>query len=354
MLTQVDMARCSHAGDRLTSYEIHFIQRHMGHHHHHHHGHDEHHHHHHAHDPGEGSRRALLWSLGLNGILLVIEVVVGWWSGSLALLSDAAHMLSDVGALALAFVAAQLAARPATPGATYGFVRAEVLGAFLNAVALVVACVFIFEEAVERLLSEPPPFAAGPVLAVGAVGLAVNLGSAWFLWRSDRYNINIRAALAHMLADALGSLGAMVAAVLVMTTGWLQADAVVSIFIGVLVLWSTWAILRDSTRVLMDFAPVGLDQRVVADALRSVPHVVEVHDIHVRTLRTGRATVTAHLVTDGAAPMFEVLGRAEGVLRERLHVHHSTLQFDEPASAERCPQRECTPFAKVAPHGHSH
>jgi cobalt-zinc-cadmium efflux system protein len=322
----------------------------MGHHHHHH-GHD---HDHHAHDPGAGSRRALLWSLGLNGVLLVVEVIVGWWSGSLALLSDAAHMLSDVGALALAFVAARLAMRPATPGATYGFVRAEVLGAFLNAVALVVACVFIFKEAIERLLSEPPPFAAVPVLVVGGIGLAVNLGSAWFLWRSDRYNLNIRAALMHMIADALGSLGAMVAAAIVLATGWLQADAVVSIFIGVLVLWSTWAILRDSTRVLMDFAPAGLDTGVVAEALRSVPHVVEVHDIHVRTLRTGRATVTAHLVTDGGASMFEVLGLAEAVLRERLHVHHSTLQFDEPGTAERCPQRDCTPFAPVAQHGHSH
>ncbi len=325
----------------------------MGHHHHHH-RHDDHGEHaHHAHDPGKSSRRALLWSLGLNGVLLVVEVVVGFWSGSLALLSDAAHMLSDVGALALAFVAAHLSARPATPGASYGFVRAEVLGAFLNAVALVVACVFIFKEAIERLLSAPPPFAAGLVLAVGGVGLAVNLGSAWFLWRTDRDNINIRAALAHMLADALGSLGAMVAAAIVMLTGWLQADAVISIFIGVLVLWSTWAILRDSTRVLMDFAPAGLDTHVVADALRSVPHVVEVHDIHVRTLRTGHATVTAHLVTDGGAPMFEVLGLAEAVLRERLHVHHSTLQFDEPANAARCPQRGCTPFATVAGHGHS-
>jgi cobalt-zinc-cadmium efflux system protein len=313
-------------------------------------------HDHHHHPPGreDASRRALLVSLALNGVFFLVEAVVGWWSGSLALLSDAAHMLSDVGALGLALFAAHLATRPATPGATYGFVRAEVLGAFVNAVALVVASIFIFKEAVARLVEGPPAFDALPVLVVGGLGVAINLGSAWFLWRSDRHNLNIRAALAHMLADALGALGAVVAALFMLALGWRMADPVVSIFIGLLVLWSTWAILRDSTRVLMDFAPPGLDQEVIAAALGEVPGVAEVHDIHVRTLRTGRSTVTAHLVAAAGVEAFAVLQRAERVLRERLHVHHSTLQLDEPGTAEHCPQRDCTLLSEMPRHDPDH
>lgn len=306
---------------------------------------------HHHHDHGATPRRALLGSLILNSVFLVVEAVAGWWTGSLALLSDAAHMLGDVGALLIALVAAHLALRPATAGATFGFVRAEVVGAFINAVTLVVACVFIFREAIERLVSDPPPIDALPVLVVGGLGLAVNLGSAWFLWRSDRYNLNIRAALTHMMADALGSVGAMLAATLVLAFGWRAADPVVSLFIGLLVLWSTWHLLRDSTRVLMDFAPPGLDQDVVAAALRSVPGVVEVHDLHVRALRSGHSAVTAHLVPAPDAAVFDVLRAAEAVLREELHVHHSTLQLDEPTDAAGCPQRACTALNELRSHG---
>ena len=145
-------------------------------------------------DPGSASRRALLGSLILNGAFLFLEAGVGWWTGSLALLSDAAHMVSDVAALALALWVAHLARRPATPRATYGLARAEVLGAFVNAVALVVACVFIFKEAIERLYAGPPAIPGLPILVIGVAGLAINLGSAWFLWRAGSGNLNVRAA----------------------------------------------------------------------------------------------------------------------------------------------------------------
>jgi len=307
----------------------------------------------HPHGPNEhrpSSQRALLVSLVLNGVFLFIEAGVGWLVGSLALLSDAAHMVSDVGALALALVAARLAQTPPTSARTFGLVRAEVLGAFVNAVALVVACVFIFNEAAHRLLGSPPPVGGWPILVVGAAGLAINLASAWFLWRSGHDNLNIRGALAHMLADALGSLGAMLAAVGIIWFGWRSADAVVSVFIGLLVLWGTWGILRDSTAVLLDFAPRGLGQDVVRSALEGVEGVAGVHELHVRTVGSGQVTVTAHLVPAETASPYEVLRRAEVALRDELGVQHSTLQV-EPGDGEPCGQL-CCPFLAKASHEH--
>lgn len=314
-----------------------------GHDHGHDHPHDHDHGHEHPHAPrprGESSRRALLAALILNGAFLVIEAGVGFWTGSLVLLSDAAHMVSDVAALILALVAAYLVLRPPTPKRTFGLLRAEVLGAFVNAVILVVACVGIFKEATERLLGGPPPVPGLPVILVAAAGLAINLGSAWFLWRSASNDMNVRGALVHMLADALGSLGALVAGVAMTFFGWTAADAVVSLLIGAMVLWGAWGILRDSTRVLLDFAPPGLGQDVLLRALERVEGIASVHDVHVWSLGGGQTTVTAHIVACEGATPYDVLRRAEEVLRAELNVSHSTLQIDPATGA--CAQVECT------------
>ncbi len=307
-----------------------------------HHGHGGGHDHHHGDVHSEAGRRALKWSLVLNGGFLLIEAGVGWWTGSLALLSDAGHMVGDVSALLLAYVVAGLAMRPSTPTRTFGLTRAEALGAFVNGLALLAVVAFIVVEAIERMVSGPPAVPGLPVLVVGAVGLAINLGSAWALWRSASGDINVQGALAHMLADALGSLGAMIAAGLILLFGWHWADPVVSLLVAALVLWGAARVVLSATRVLLDFAPADMDAERVEAALVAVDGVAAVHDIHVWGQAGARVMVTAHLVPAAEAAPFDVLQRAEATLRTALGVAHSTLQI-EPRSG--CPQPAC-PFAE--------
>lgn len=315
----------------------------------------------HAHAPsppagssGERVRRALRWSLLLNGVFLFVEAGVGFWSGSLALLSDAAHMVSDVSALALALVVAEIARRPASRGRTFGLVRAEVLGAFVNALLLGGACVLLASQAISRLFSGATEFQAQPVLIVGILGLLINLGSAWMLARSDRDNLNVRGALAHMLADALGSVGAILAAVLASVFDMHAADPILSLLICLLILFGTWSVLRDSTRVLLDFVPADLPQERVETALRDIPGVQTIHELHLWS--TGSRTIlTAHLVPELGVDTSALLATAEHVLRGDLGIHHTTIQID-PAGADLCEQQAC-PLLQEAPltaHHHHH
>lgn len=303
--------------------------------------------------PAARIRRALRWSLLLNGLFLVVEAIVGFWTGSLALLSDAAHMVSDVAALALALVVAELARRPASRGRTFGLVRAEVLGAFANALLLGGTCILLVNKAVLRLWTGQAEFHAEPVLVVGVLGLAINLGSAWALHRSDRHNLGVRGALAHMLADALGSLGAIVAAALAAGFGLHLADPVISLLICALILTSTWSVLRDSTRVLLDFAPADVPQERVEAALHGLAGVHAVHELHLWS--TGSRTIlTAHLVPRPGVDPADLLIRAEHQLRDHLGIHHTTIQVDPPAAD--CPQAVCPLFTDAAPThpGHHH
>lgn len=286
--------------------------------------------------------RALLAALVLNSGFLVLEAVVGLITGSLALLSDAAHMVSDVGALLLALVAAQLARAAATPHRSFGWARAETLGAFVNGMALLVACGFIFKEAIARLVAGPPLIDPLPVLLVGCAGLAINLGSAFFLHRAGGRNLNVRAALVHMLADALGSVGAILSALLV-AWGWPAADPVVSLLIGVLVLWATWGLLRESMRILLQFAPAGLSGADIERELRQLPGLADVHDLHVWSLSSEQSILSAHLVIARDAAPDAVRRDAAEVLAERFGITHSTLQveLDGACTSPGCPLGEC-------------
>src|SRR5918996_2367310 len=241
----------------------------------------------------------------------------------LALLADAAHMLSDAGGLALALVAVAIARRPPTPERSFGFRRAEILAALANGVALVAIAIWVFVEAVDRFRDPPEPL-GGWMLAVGAAGLAVNAVVAWLMLRTGSGSLNVRAAFRHVLADLLGSVGVVAAALLVLTTGSAYADPAASVAIGVLVLASSWAVLRESVGILLEESPV--DAHEVGHAMAAAPGVVEVHDLHIWTITSGFPALSAHVLVERGADAEALRRDLERLLHERFGLDHTTLQ----------------------------
>ena len=283
----------------------------------------------HAHDGHAHLRlddhRRMAIALGINAAMLVAGIVGGLVFHSLALLADAGHVLADVGSIVLALAAGMLAARPASPRRTFGRGRGEILAALVNGIALVVVAVLVFAGAIARL-SSPPDVEAGGMLAVGLFSLAGNAVAALVLLRGDRTNINLEGVLRHTAGDALGALGVVVAAVVILATGWNQADAVVSIAIGVLILLGSWRLLREPFDVLMETAPEGIDVQEVGRAMVSVPGVREVHDLHVWTVTSGFPALAAHVRTEPSENTTAVREGIEAVLHERFGLDHTTLQ----------------------------
>ena len=273
------------------------------------------------------SRRALAFALGLTAVYTAVEVVGGIAAGSLALLADAVHMLSDNVALALALVAVWLAGKPATAERTYGYKRAEVLAALANGVLLVALAIWIFVEAAMRLRDPGDPL-GGWMLAIALLGLVVNVVAGLVLSRSRSDSINVEAAFRHVVADLLGSLGVAVAAIVILTTDWVQADPVVSIVIGVLVLASAWSILRDSTEILLESTPRGLDVAALGRRLASAPGVVEVHDLHVWTITSGFPALSAHVLVRPGEDCHGRRRELELLLHDEFGIEHTTLQVD--------------------------
>lgn len=285
----------------------------------------------HVHDHARlESRRALAVALALTASYTVVEVVGGLLTGSLALLADAVHMLSDNVALALALVAVWLATRPETPERTYGYKRAEVLAALANGVLLVALAIWIFVEAVMRL-RDPGDVLGGWMLLVALLGIAVNLGAGLVLAGARSGSINVEAAFRHVFADLLGSVGVAVAAVVILTTDWVEADAVVSILIGVLVLASAWSIVRDSTGILLESTPRGLDADALGRRLAGAPGVVEVHDLHVWTITSGFPALSAHVLVRPGEDCHGRRRELERLLRDEFGIEHTTLQVDHAA-----------------------
>ena len=293
-------------------------------------GHD----HGHSVSAGSGHRRPLAIVLGISSLILVVEVVGALISGSLALLADAGHMLTDVAGLSLALVAAVLAARPASDTRTWGYRRAEVLAAAAQAAVLLAVGGFVLVEGVRRLVS-PPEVASGVMAAFGVVGLLGNAVSIVLLLRIQRGNLNTRAATLEVVNDALGSAAVLIAAVVIALTGWLRADAVASLLIGVLIVPRTWKLLRETVDVLMEATPKGVDLAHVRAHILAVPHVQQVHDLHASSVASDLPVLTAHVVVDDSCfhdgHLPALLDELQQCLTGHFDVEHSTFQF-EPAS----------------------
>jgi cobalt-zinc-cadmium efflux system protein len=271
--------------------------------------------------------RPLALVLALTAAYTVAEAIGGWLTDSLALLADAGHMLSDSSSLAIALFAAWLATRPATPERSFGYRRAEILAALVNGVALVAISIWIFIEAFRRL-SDPPDVLGGWMLVVAAGGVAVNLVAAGLLARADRENLNVRAAFRHVLADLLGSFGVIAAAVVILTTGWLYADPLISIAVALLVLGSSWGVLSDSVAVLLEATPRGLDARAVERAIVASPGVVSVHDLHIWTITSGFPALSAHVLVSRGDDCHGRRRELETMLERDFRITHTTLQVD--------------------------
>jgi cobalt-zinc-cadmium efflux system protein len=275
----------------------------------------------------EGSKRALKLVLALTSAFLVAEVVGGVISDSLALLADAGHMLSDTLSLGVALFAAWLAGRPGGPSRTFGYRRAEILAALFNGVTLVAISIWIFIEAGMRF-GDPPDVEAGLMLAIAVVGLLVNLVAARILHGHSGESLNVSAALRHVVADILGSVGVIVAAIVILASGWEYADPVVSVAIGLLILASSWTILRDSVQILLEGSPPGTDVEQVGLAMAEVAGVKQVHDLHVWTITSGFPALAAHVLVDRDTDCHATRRELEAMLRERFELDHTTLQVD--------------------------
>ena len=274
-----------------------------------------------------GSRAALVTTLCLTALFLVIETAGALLTGSLALLADAAHMLTDVGGLALALFAIWIASRPPTPAKTYGYYRAEILAALVNALVLLAVAGAILVEAYRRLRA-PPDVLGGPMLAVAVVGLAANLGCAWLLHADAGSSLNVRGAYLHVLGDALSSVGVVVAALVVVGTGWALADPLASVAIALIILPRTWGLLLQAVNVLLEGTPAHLDLGEIEDAMRRVPGVRRVHDLHVWTLTSGREAMSAHAVVDDVRDSERLLETLHAVMHARFGIDHTTIQLE--------------------------
>ena len=281
----------------------------------------------HGADTARRNRRALATVFALTATFTVAELAGGLLTGSLALLADAGHMLSDVLSLGLALFAVWLAGRPETPNRSFGYKRAEILAALFNGVTLVAISIWIFVEAYRRF-QDPPEVLAGWMLAIAVMGLVVNVAGAWILSRSESDNLNVQGALRHVVADLLGSVGAIVAAGIIILTGWRYADPLISVLIGLLVLGSSWKLLRDSVNILLEQTPRGIDANEVGRKMVGEEGIEEVHDLHIWTITSGFPALSAHVLVGRNENCHAKRRDLEELLAREYGIHHTTLQVD--------------------------
>jgi cobalt-zinc-cadmium efflux system protein len=274
-----------------------------------------------------GEHRALRVGMAATSALCLAEALGGWLTNSLALLSDAAHMLSDVGALGLTLFALSIAGRPATAAKTFGYHRAEILAALMNGVVLWVVVFFVLREALGRFAAPPDVSGAGMII-VAAVGLVVNVIVARRLHVHRAHSLNLRGAYLHVLSDLLGSIGVVVAGLVVVTTGWTLVDPIVSVGISLLILAGSWQLVREAVDVLMEAVPPHVDVERLRASLETVPGTREVHDLHVWTITTGHYALSAHAVAERGVPTDQIVARMASRCAEEFHIDHVTIQVE--------------------------
>ncbi|WP_166245038.1 cation diffusion facilitator family transporter [Paenibacillus turpanensis] len=310
---------------------------HNGHGHNHSHGHGQHHHGHgHSHSHGHGhhhhgpnNKKGLSIALLITSGIMLLEFFGGLLTSSLALLSDSAHMLSDAGSLALSLVALSFAARAASPSKTYGYYRFEILAALFNGVTLFVIAGFIVREAYERF-QEPPVVASGSMMLIASIGLLANLISAWVLMRQSDVegNINVRSAYLHIIGDALGSVGAIVAGLLMLLFQWYWADPLISVIVALLILKGAWGVIKHAIHILMEGTPVTVNAAEVEQTLLAIDGVVEVHDLHVWTITSGLDSLSCHVVIENAEDSQLILQKAIRRIEDVFNIQHTTIQVE--------------------------
>ena len=304
--------------------------------------HDHDHHGHGHHDLKASSRRRVRAVFALTFTYMLAEVAGGLWTGSLALLGDATHMLTDAGALGLALLAFRLSERPPSPERSFGLHRAEIIAALLNGVVLLVVAVLVVREGIHRLI-EPTPIIGGGMLLIAAVGLVVNLIGGYILIGGDRENLNLRGALFHVAGDALGSVGAIAAAVVIITTGWMKIDPIVSFVIAAIIIVGAIKLIGDSLHIVLESTPRNINLIEVENAIAAHPRVESVHDLHVWTITSGFVSLSAHvvLVCDGdSEPSISdtdiILAELGETLEKEFNITHYAIQFEREPCTSRC------------------
>lgn len=270
----------------------------------------------------------LAWALGLTATYMVAEVVGGLVTGSLALLADAAHMLTDVGGLGLALLAIRFAAKEATPQRTYGYLRMEVLSALANAVVLLLLTIYILYEAYQRF-EAPPEIKSGPMLIVAGIGLVVNLISMRLLAVGSSESLNVKGAYFEVLSDMLGSIGVIVASLLIMWKGWVLADPIIGAGIGLFIVPRTWTLLKQVTHILMEGTPANVDLATLERKLAQIAGVTAVHDLHVWTVTSGFDAMSCHLVVADMSEARDALRVARRVMKVNFGIDHVTIQVED-------------------------
>lgn len=277
------------------------------------------------------NRKRLALVLAITLVFLLVEIVGGLLSNSLALISDAGHMLMDAAAIMLSLFAVQLSMKPPSPGNTFSFVRIEIIAAFINGITLVGLALFIFYEALQRI-NEPPEIKVGMMLAVAITGMVANIASAYILLNASHKNLNVRGAYLHVMGDLAGSVGAVAGGLVIMATGWTHVDTIISALIGILIIRSSWGLLKDSIHVLMEGAPRNLDTVKIIESIKSVEGVNAVHDFHVWSLTTGMVLLTAHVGIKDRTQSVSILEEITGILQSKYNLTHVTIQIEDAAS----------------------
>ncbi|UYU33027.1 CDF family zinc transporter ZitB [Siccibacter colletis] len=311
--------------------------------------------HSHAHLPQDANARRLLIAFSVTAIFMLLEVIGGIISGSLALLADAGHMLTDAAALLVALLAVQFARRPPDAHRTFGWLRLTTLAAFVNALALVVITLFIFWEAIMRF-RHPEPVAGGLMLTIAFAGLVANLLSFWVLHRgSEEKNLNVRAAALHVMGDLLGSVGAIIAALVILWTGWTPVDPILSVLVSALVLRSAWRLLKESVNELLEGAPRSVDIAALKRKLsRAVPEVRDIHHVHI-WLVGEKPLMTLHVRVVPPHDHDALLGRIHHFLAHEYQIAHATVQMEyQPCSGLDCDLSQTQPGHHHHDHGHNH